>query len=62
LEKHIEKTGVTEGDIRDELRQRATVLKWMVRKRVRRYTDVANVIREYYTNPDRVYRKARMDG
>jgi hypothetical protein len=33
-----------------------------VRKNTRKYTEVANVIREYYTNPHRVYRKARMDG
>jgi flagellar protein FlaI len=62
LEKHMETTGASEDEIRDELRQRAAVLAWMVRKNTRNYTEVANVIREYYTNPHRVYRKARMDG
>ena len=62
LEKHMEKTGMSEEEVREELKRRKTVLEWMVRKDIRKYTQVANVIREYYTNPERIYRKARMDG
>jgi len=60
LEKHMKKLGVNEEDIKRELHRRKTVLEWMVRKNIRRYTDVANVIREYYANPKRVYQKARV--
>jgi len=35
-------------------------LEWMVHNGIRRHTDVANVIREYYANPKRVYQKARV--
>jgi len=60
LEKHMKKTGVNEEDVRRELHRRKTILEWMVRKSIRSYTDVANVIREYYANPKRVYQKARV--
>jgi flagellar protein FlaI len=60
LEKHMTKTGIIEEDLKRELHRRKTVLEWMVRKGIRRYTDVANVIREYYANPERALQKARM--
>jgi len=60
LEKNMVKMGVSEDEIREELNRRKVVLEWMVRNNIRRYTDVATVIREYYANPDRVYRRARL--
>lgn len=60
LERHMKKLGVTKGKVKRELNRRKIVLEWMVHKGIRRYTDVANVIREYYANPKRVYQKARV--
>jgi flagellar protein FlaI len=60
LERHMKKLDMDEEDIRRELHRRKIVLEWMVRKDIRRYTDVANVIREYYVNPNRVFQKARV--
>jgi flagellar protein FlaI len=60
LEEHMKKLGITEEDIRAELNARKTVLEWMVRRGIRRYINVANVIRDYYTNPKRVFQKARV--
>jgi len=60
LEKHMKKFDLNEEDIRNELRQRKTVLEWMVHKGIRRHIEVANVIREYYANPNRVFQKARV--
>jgi len=60
FDKCKEKLGMTKSEVRDELLRRKTVLEWLVRTEIRRYTEVANVIREYYANPDRIYRKARM--
>ncbi|MEM2104889.1 MAG: type II/IV secretion system ATPase subunit [Candidatus Bathyarchaeia archaeon] len=60
LEEHMSKLGISEEDVRRELHKRKTVLEWMVREGIRRYTDVANVIREYYVNPNRVFQKARV--
>ncbi len=62
LEKHMEKMGLGEEEVRMELNRRKTVLEWMAKRKIRKYTEVASVIREYYANPDRIYRKARMSG
>lgn len=60
LEEYLKKTGATLEDVRSELHRRRTVLDWMVHKNIRRYTDVANIIREYYANSNRVFQKARV--
>lgn len=60
LGKHLKKSGVTEEDAIRELNRRKSVLEWMVREGIRRYGEVANVIREYYANPNRVSQKARV--
>ena len=60
LEKLMKKLGVDEAAVRRELINRRTVLEWMAQKGIRRYIDVANVIREYYANPNRVLQKARL--
>jgi len=60
LEKSMEAKGVTLEEIQGELKRRRAVLEWIVERDLRGHTDVANVIREYHANPDRIYRKARM--
>jgi flagellar protein FlaI len=60
IETHMNKMGITEDDVRRELNRRRTVLEWMVHSGIRRYMDVAKVIREYYSNSNRVYQKAIM--
>jgi flagellar protein FlaI len=60
LEKQMKRQGISEEEVRRELSRRQAVLDWMARQGIRRYTDVANVIREYYANPERVYQKARV--
>jgi flagellar protein FlaI len=60
LEKHAKKLGISEEDIARELHARKTVLEWMMQSGIRRHTEVANVIREYYVNPNRVFQKARV--
>jgi flagellar protein FlaI len=60
LERHMKKTGMTEDDVKRELRYRKIVLEWMVKQGIRRHGDVANVIREFYANPSRVFQKARV--
>ncbi len=60
LEKKAKKLGLTEADLYRELMSRKIVLEWMAQIGIRKYSDVANVIREYYANPNRVFQKARM--
>jgi hypothetical protein len=54
------KMGIDEEEVRRELGRRQAVLEWMTHEGIRRYTDVANVIREYYASPGRVFQKARV--
>jgi flagellar protein FlaI len=60
LEKHMKKNGLTEEDLKRELLSRKTVLDWMVQQGIRRHGEVANIIREYFANPNRIYQKARV--
>ncbi len=60
LEKHIKKMGLTEEDLQRELKYRKAVLEWMVQQGIRRHGEVAQVIREYYANPNRIFQKARV--
>ncbi len=60
LERQISKLGVSEEEVRRELNRRQTVLDWMTHEGIRRHIDVANVIREYYACPERVFQKARV--
>ncbi|MCW4011077.1 MAG: type II/IV secretion system ATPase subunit [Candidatus Bathyarchaeota archaeon] len=60
LEKHMEKMGLDADEINREIRYRKAVLEWMVKQNIRRHSDVAQVIREYYVNPSRVFQKAKL--
>lgn len=61
LQRNMEKLNLTEDELKKELRKRRIVLEWMVKSNIRHYTEVAKVIREYYADPERVYRKAWMN-
>ncbi len=58
LEAIMKTRGMSETEVFDELERRRTVLEWMVAKNIRRYVDVASIIRKYYADPDRVYMTA----
>ncbi len=51
------KLGRTEQELRDEMKRRETVLKWMRSHHIRSYRDVAAIIAEYYARPDEFYQK-----
>jgi flagellar protein FlaI len=60
IEEKMERKGLNEKEVNDELNQRKIVLDWMVKKGIRKYVDVVSLIREYYSDPLRVFRKARL--
>jgi flagellar protein FlaI len=60
LEEKMKRKGLNEEEVREELNKRKTVLDWMVKQGIRKYTDVVSVIRDYYADPTRVFRKARL--
>jgi len=61
LEEKMKRKGLDENEVLEELNKRKTVLDWMVKKGIRKYTDVASVIRDYYADPTRIFRKARLE-
>jgi flagellar protein FlaI len=60
LERNMKKMGLQEDYVQEELRRRRTVLEWMAKNNIRRHSDVSNVIREYYIDPERVHKRARV--
>ena len=45
----------------NELQKREYILKWMVRKKIKSYSDVAGVVRRYYLDSDDAYNMARLE-
>jgi len=60
LEEIAADKGISLGEVQREIERRKLVLEWMVRKNLRDYRTVANIIREYYADPRRVLMRARV--
>jgi flagellar protein FlaI len=54
--KHVQMETLSE-----ELKRREYILKWMAQKNMESCSDVADVVRRYYLNPDDVYNMARLE-
>jgi flagellar protein FlaI len=54
LKRIIEKTGMTEKEVVEELKRRMLVLYWFQEKNILNYRDVSQVISLYYSYPERV--------
>ena len=61
IEKIMERTGMSEEECWDEIERREKILRWLVKKNIRHFSDVSAVIREYYANPDKVFQRAVKD-
>jgi flagellar protein FlaI len=60
LEKLVERNGIPMDIVKKELDRRQTILDWIVKSGIRRYTEVSAVIRDYYADPTKIYEKARL--
>ena len=58
IEKVKTLTGMTDKECWREIERRELVIRWLVKKQIRHFRDVSAQITEYYSNPDRVYKKA----
>ena len=58
LETISENKNIPLADVIEDLRKRSVILKWMLKKELRRFSDVAKVVRSYYQDPERVYAEA----
>lgn len=54
-----ETTGLTEPECWAEIDKRETVIRWMVKKQIKHFRDVGAIFAEYYSNPDKVFEKAK---
>ena len=61
LERVMENTGMTEEECWNDVERRKTILRWMIKKDIRYYKDVAKVITEFYSNPDATYERAKKE-
>ncbi|MFQ5762752.1 MAG: type II/IV secretion system ATPase subunit, partial [Candidatus Bathyarchaeia archaeon] len=50
--------GLNEKDVKADLERRKVILEWMVKSNIRRYSEVSQVIREYYADHEKLYLKA----
>jgi len=60
IERLAERGGQTLERVQEEIRHRKTVLDYMTKKNIRRYQDVGAMIRDYYSDPTKVYERARL--
>jgi flagellar protein FlaI len=60
IEQLAQRTGQSINAVQEEIRHRRTVLDYMVKKDIRKYSDVGAVIRDYYADSNKVYEKARL--
>jgi flagellar protein FlaI len=60
LERITEMHGITQEQIKDEWEKRKLVLEWMLKNNIRRYEKVGNIIREYYTDPEKLVKRAKL--
>lgn len=61
---YVRRTAATKGladlQVREELDRRASILRWMANSGIRSYSDVSNVIRQFYADPAKLYMKAKI--
>ena len=61
LKKIAEKKGITVDQIKTDINKRKIIFKWLESKGMRRYHEIGNVLREYYADPERVFRRAMVE-
>ena len=61
VERLAERSGQHPDRVLDEIRHRRTVLEYMAKRNVRRYQDVGALIRDYYSDPEKVYERSRLE-
>lgn len=61
LEKLANKNGLSLDVVNKEISKRKTILKWLQKKGMRRYMELDSVLREYYGDPEGVFRRAMVE-
>jgi flagellar protein FlaI len=61
LQKIADKSGITLETANKEVQKRKTILRWLQKMGMRRYMELDSVLREYYNDPESVYRRAMVE-
>lgn len=61
LEKISEQKHIPIERLMDEFERKQVILRWMTQTDIREYERVAEVIRNYYHNPEEVYQRAKLE-
>ena len=60
LDKIATQWGYSPEEIDQELQMRQTILEYMVRKHIRSYEEVSKLVLDYFSDPQQIYRKAKV--
>ncbi|MGC8937070.1 MAG: type II/IV secretion system ATPase subunit, partial [Candidatus Methanomethylicaceae archaeon] len=61
LKRIAEKKGMRPEDVKSEVNKRKVVLNWMIKKGMRRYMEIGNVMREYYADSEGLFKRALVE-
>jgi flagellar protein FlaI len=60
-EKIMERENLTAEEVLDEVERRGVIIRWMMKKGLRKHVEVASVINEYYRDPKTVIERANKE-
>ena len=60
LDKIAAQWGYSHEEIDQELQMRQTIHEYMVKKHIRSYEDVSKLVLDYFSDPQQIYRKAKV--
>lgn len=60
FEKYGQRYGESTDQIMYELNKRKTTIEWLVKNNIHKHKDVANTLKEFYSNPEKFYEEKRM--
>jgi flagellar protein FlaI len=61
LEAYSQRSGVSMTDVNESIARRETILKWMLKKNILRFSQVTEIMRKFNSNPEAVYGSARSE-
>jgi flagellar protein FlaI len=61
LEKIARDLGRRTSDVTDDVARRQSVLEWMAKNNIRSFSEVTDLIRRFYANPEEVYKTVKVE-
>lgn len=61
LEEAAKTKGLSMDEVHEELENRKLILDWMVKNNIRKYSEVAQIVRNYYQKPEEILRRVKLE-